>query len=104
MKLVAVAQSGAYSTYVSICGASQMPKEPVMLIFAKFVWREEFQGLRSVRNRSILDVCEDFEHERNVAFKRGQKVLAHFAERSNEKELNEEITPSDEFLIRSPYQ
>ena len=57
-----------------------------------------------MRNRSILDVCEDFEHERNVAFKRGQKVLAHFAERSNEKELNAEITPSDEFLIRSPYQ
>ena len=66
MKLVAVAQSGAYSTYVSICGASQMPKEPVMLIFAKFVWRRKFQGLRSVRNRSILDVCEDFEHERNA--------------------------------------
>ena len=47
----------------------------------KFGWREEFQGLRSVRNRSILDVCEDFEHE-----------------------CNAEIIPSDEFLIRSPYQ
>ena len=34
----------------------------------------KFQGLRSVRNRSILDGCEYFKHE-----------------------LNEEITPSDEF-------
>ena len=34
LRLVAVAQSGAYYAYVSICGASQTPKEPVMLIFA----------------------------------------------------------------------
>ena len=27
-RLVAVAQSGAYLKYVSICGASQTPKEP----------------------------------------------------------------------------
>ena len=39
-------------------------------------------------NRSILNVCKDFEGERNIAFKRGQRVFALFAERSNEKELN----------------
>ena len=38
-----------------------------------------------------------FKSERNVAFKRGQRVLAHFAERSNEKELNAEITPLEDF-------
>ena len=38
------------------------------------------------------DVCEDFEAERKVAFKRGQRELAHFAERSNQKELNAKIT------------
>ena len=32
LRLVAVAQSGAYSAYVSICGASQTPKEPVRQI------------------------------------------------------------------------
>ena len=52
-----------------------------------------------MRNRSILDVCEDFEHERNVAFKRGQKVLAHFAERSNEKKLNAKITLLNGFIV-----
>lgn len=34
LRLVAVTQSGAYLVYVSICGASQMPKEPVIRIFA----------------------------------------------------------------------
>ena len=57
--------------------------------------------MRSVRNRSLLDVNEDFEHKRNVAFKRGQRVLAHFAERSNEKELNAEITPSGKFFLEA---
>ena len=40
--------------------------------------REGFQGLRSVRNRSILDVCEDFEHKRNA-----------------------EITPSGKFFLEA---
>ena len=40
--------------------------------FLEICMREGFQGLRSVRKRSILGVCEHFEHERN-----------------------EEITPSD---------
>ena len=34
LRLVAVTQSGAYLMYVSICGASQTPKEPVIRIFA----------------------------------------------------------------------
>ena len=42
---------------------------------------------------------EDFEAERKVAFKRGQRELAHFAERSNQKELNAEITLLDYFTI-----
>jgi hypothetical protein len=32
LRLVAVAQSGAYYAYVSICDASQTPKEPVRQI------------------------------------------------------------------------
>ena len=32
LRLLAVAQSGAYSAYVSICDARQTPKEPVRLI------------------------------------------------------------------------
>jgi hypothetical protein len=32
----------------------------------KIVQREGFQGLRSVKKRSILSVCEHFEHERNA--------------------------------------
>ena len=55
--------------------------------------------MRSPKKRSLLDVNEHFEGERNVAFKRGQRVLAHYAERSNEKELNAEITLLDAFLL-----
>ena len=44
-------------------------------------------------------VNEHFKGEYNVAFKRGQRVLAHFAERSNEKELNAEITLLDNYSI-----
>ena len=40
-------------------------------------------------NRSILNVCEDLEGERNIAFKREQnQTCLNYAERSNEKELN----------------
>ena len=65
-----------------------------MATLAFFEWciNVGFLGRRSLRNHSLLNVNEDFESERNVAFKRGQRVLAHFAERSNEKELNAEIT------------
>ena len=48
--------------------------------------------MRCSKNRSLLGVNEDFESERKVAFKRGQRELAHFAERSNQKELNAENT------------
>ena len=79
LRLVAVAQSGAYYAYVSICGASQTPKIiPSDAFHQKFVWRREFQGLRSVRNRSLLDVNEDFKHERNA-----------------------EITPSGKFFLEA---
>ena len=54
--------------------------------------------MRSLRNRSLLMVNEDFEGKRKVAFQRGQRVLAHFAERSNQKELNAEITLLDSFF------
>ena len=37
---------------------------------------------------SLLGVNEHFEGERKVAFKREQRVLAHYAERSNQKGLN----------------
>ena len=47
---------------------------------------------------NLLCVNEDLEGEHNVAFKRGQRVLAHFAERSNEKKLNVEITLLDGFF------
>ena len=47
--------------------------------------------------RSLLGVNEHFESERNIAFKRGQRVFALFAERSNEKELNAEATLLDGF-------
>ena len=55
--------------------------------------------MRSPKKQSLLDVNEHFEGERNVAFKRGQRVLAHFAERSNEKKLNAEITLLDTFYF-----
>ena len=55
--------------------------------------------MRRLRNRSILGVCEDFEGKRKVAFKRGQRELAHFAERSNQKELNAKITLLDNFNL-----
>ena len=58
-----------------------------------------FLGLQVPRNRSLLYVNEDFEGEHNVAFKRGQRVLAHFAERSNEKKLNAKITLLDGFIV-----
>ena len=39
-----------------------------------------------------------------VAFKRGQRVLAHYAEHSNQKELNAEITLLDGFYIYIMYR
>ena len=49
--------------------------------------------------KKLLGENEDFESERNIAFKRGQRVFALFAERSNEKELNaKRATP---FLLKS---
>ena len=44
--------------------------------------------MRNPRNRSLVN--EDFEGKRKVALKRGQRVLVHFAEHSNQKELNAE--------------
>ena len=44
---------------------------------------------------SLLDVNEHFEGKRKVAFKREQRVLAHYAERSNQKGLNAESTLLD---------
>ena len=35
-------------------------------IYKKCILNEEFQGLRCTRNRSLLDVNEDFECERNA--------------------------------------
>ena len=57
--------------------------------------------MRSPIKRSLLDVNEHFEGERKVAFKRGQRELAHFAERSNQKELNAKITLLDNFFLIS---
>ena len=56
----------------------------------EIVQQELILGLQSSRNRSLPGVNEDFEGERKVALKRGQRVLAHFAEHSNQKELNAE--------------
>ena len=56
--------------------------------------------MRRAKKRSLLGVNEHFEHKRKVAFKRGQRELAHFAERSNQKELNAEISLfGDSFLF-----
>ena len=55
--------------------------------------------MRSPKKRSLLDINEHFEGERKVAFKRGQRELAHFAERSNQKELNAKITLLDNFIM-----
>ena len=57
--------------------------------------------MRSPIKRSLLDVNEHFEGERKVAFKRGQRELDHFAERSNQKELNAKITLLDNFFLIS---
>ena len=45
-----------------------------------------------------MSVNYHFEGEYKVAFKREQRVLAHFAEHSNQKELNAKITLSDSFF------
>ena len=58
-----------------------------------------FLGLRSPKKPQFTLRKEDFEGEHNVAFKRGQRVLAHFAERSNEKKLNAKITLLDGFIV-----
>ena len=42
-------------------------------------------------------VNEDFEGKCKVAFKRGQRLLVGYAERSNQKKLNVEITLLDNF-------
>ena len=43
---------------------------------------------------------EDFEGERNIAFKRGQnQTCLNYAERSNEKELNDERALLESFFI-----
>ena len=55
--------------------------------------------MRNPKKRSLLDVNEHFEGKRKVAFKRGQRELALFAERSNQKELNAKITLLDNFLF-----
>ena len=55
--------------------------------------------MRIPKKRSLLDVNEHFEGERKVVFKRGQRELAHFAERSNQKELNAKITLLDNFIM-----
>ena len=47
----------------------------------------------------LLGLNEHFESERNIAFKRGQRVFAHFAERSNEKEHNDKATLSGGFYL-----
>ena len=57
--------------------------------------KRNFKACEARETAVYYDVNEDFEGKRNVAFKRGQRVLAHFAERSNEKELNAEITLFD---------
>ena len=57
--------------------------------------KRDFKAYEARESGVYLSVNEHFEGERNVAFKRGQRVLAHFAERSNEKELNAEITLLD---------
>ena len=63
--------------------------------------------MRSQKKRSLLSVNEHFEGEYKVAFKREQRVLAHFAEHSNQKELNAKITLLDSFfdilVIHTPY-
>lgn len=37
-----------------------------MRIFMRVILKNEIQGLRSPRNRSLLDVSEDFEDKRNA--------------------------------------
>ena len=57
-----------------------------------------FLGSRSPKNRSLLCVNEDFEGESNIAFKRGQnQTCLNYAERSNEKELNDKRALLDGF-------
>ena len=60
-----------------------------------------FKACEARETAVYLDVNEDFEGERKVAFKRGQRVLAHFAERSNQKELNAENTLLGNFYLLS---
>ena len=69
------------------------------LFFRNVYNKWDFKACEARKSGVYLSVNEHFKGERNVAFKRGQRVLAHFAERSNEKELNAENTLLDTFLF-----
>ena len=69
-----------------------------IIIPQKLYNKSLFLGPRCPKKRSLLGVNEDFEGERNVAFKRGQnQTCLNYAERSNEKELNDKRTLLDSF-------
>ena len=61
--------------------------------------KRDFKACEARKSAVYRGVNEHFEGEHKVAFKRGQRELAHFAERSNQKELNAEITLLDYFTI-----
>mgnify|MGYP006974591916 CR=1 FL=1 len=68
--------------------------------------REGFQGLRSMRNRSILGVCEDFEYERNRRYgARAESVctLCRVVRRKSPcKGINAEITSIFRYRTKKP--
>ena len=59
-----------------------------------FCWQPQFSIFGNCIKKRV------FEGEYKVAFKRGQRVLAHFAEWSNQKELNAENTFLGNFLLQ----
>ena len=68
--------------------------------------REGFQGLRSMRNRSILGVCEDFDYERNRRYgARAESVctLCRVVRRKSPcKGINAEITSIFRYRTKKP--
>ena len=56
-------ETAAYLAYVRISSARQTPKEPQSLLHIKLYNKSYFEAARSARNRSLLDVNEDFERK-----------------------------------------
>ena len=59
--------------------------------------KRDFKAYEVRKTAVYFGVNEDFECEYKVAFQRGQRLLADYAERSNQKELNAEITLLESF-------